>query len=72
MEIAKLEMKVEHLSQAIDELKATNKALLETIADIQKTLHEARGGWRVLMMVGGAGASIGSVITWVLNHITFK
>jgi hypothetical protein len=41
----------------------------KTLQDISKTLAEAQGGWKMMMMVGGFGAAIGSLIAWILNFI---
>jgi len=39
-----------------------------TLTAIDKTLSEARGGWKVLMLVGGAssvvGASLVQLVSW--------
>lgn len=39
---------------------------LEAITD---TLAEARGGWRTLLWIGGAAASIGGLVSWALAHL---
>jgi hypothetical protein len=41
----------------------------KALQDINKTLSEAQGGWKMMMMVGGFGAAIGSLIAWILNFI---
>ena len=44
----------------------------DTLAEIQKTLAEAKGGWRVMMAIGGGAATIGAAISFALSHIVFK
>lgn len=39
------------------------------IRAIRDTLQEAKGGWRVLMLVGGAGAAIGGLIVKLLPMV---
>ena len=39
------------------------------MADIKKMLSEARGGWKMLMMVGGLSAAGGAVVAKVLGWI---
>jgi hypothetical protein len=31
-------------------------------------LSEAKGGWRLLMGLGGAAATLGGIITWFATH----
>lgn len=35
---------------------------------MNQTLTEARGGWRMLMVVGGGMASIGAALSYILTH----
>lgn len=35
-------------------------------------LAAAKGGWRVMMLVGGAASSLGAGFTWVLQHLGGK
>lgn len=35
-------------------------------------LSQAKGGWRVMMLIGGAASSIGAGFTWVLQHLSGK
>ena len=37
----------------------------QSMSSIQQQLAEARGGWRILLMVGGASATVGAVIAKV-------
>jgi Na+/H+ antiporter NhaB len=47
----------------MDRLVADMDDIKKTLNDINSTLAEARGGWKVLMMVGGAGGALGAVVT---------
>lgn len=62
------------LTARVSALEATNQQLLETMqamreemATVNNTLSEAKGGWRVLMMVGGFGTVIGGMIAFAIN-----
>ena len=72
IDIGKLETEVAHLTKSVDELKASNGQLVKAINDIQRTLDEASGGWRMLMLMGGAGAAAGGLISWVLTNLRWK
>ena len=58
------------------DLDAQNKLLAlhmektdDLLREIQATLSEAKGGWRIMMMVGGAAGTIGGAIGWVFSHL---
>jgi prefoldin subunit 5 len=72
VDIGRLEAEVVHLTRSVDELKKSNAKMGETLEQIQRTLSEAKGGWRTMMWMGGAAASIGGVISWAATHITWR
>jgi hypothetical protein len=41
----------------------------KTLSDIEKTLSEAKGGWKMLMLLGGAGGVLGAALTQVLHSL---
>lgn len=63
-DFGRLEQQVESLTEQLQEVR-------NTLDQISQTLSEARGGWRTLMVLGGAAAGIGSALTWALSHIKF-
>lgn len=67
--IAVLETKVEAQGREIGELKDAIKELTKTVNDMRDTLTEARGGWKTLMLLGGASATFGGLLTWALEHV---
>lgn len=72
IDIGKLETEVAHLTKSVDELKTSNAQLVKALSDIQRTLDEASGGWRMLMLMGGAGAAAGGLISWLLTNLRWK
>jgi hypothetical protein len=71
-EFGRLQAQVETLIAS----DAEKTALLRTLADdmqaIRLQLAEARGGWRLLVMLGGASASVGGLATWAMQHFVGK
>lgn len=61
-DFGRLEQQVQQLTNQVSDLQ-------QTLTDIKSTLSEAKGGWRALMLLGGAGAAMGSILTWALQHI---
>lgn len=80
IEIAQLKLRVERAEQDIVDIKANDllfrKEVLDELKLIRSTLSEAKGGWRTLMKVGGAGLALttilGSAGAWLLNHVNWK
>lgn len=36
---------------------------------IQETLSEAKGGWKMMMLIGGSAGSAGAFIGWAFSHL---
>ncbi|HEX7891478.1 MAG TPA: hypothetical protein VF522_19155 [Ramlibacter sp.] len=67
------------LQAHVEQLLESNRLLTETVAtmstaiqSMQLQMAEAKGGWKVLMLLGGASASLGSAATWALSHFVGK
>lgn len=67
--IARLEATVTALAGSVIELKASQAQLAIQLSAIQTTLNEARGGWRVMMMVGGSAGTLGAALAWIVSHV---
>jgi len=67
-ELATHEAEIKHLQADMDKLVSDMEAIKSTLVEVQKTLSEAKGGWKVLMMLGGAGGVLGSAITQMVHH----
>jgi len=60
---------IEHLQKDMDKLMSDMAHVKQTLAAIQSTLSEATGGWKMLMLLGGAGGLFGSLITQVVHSL---
>lgn len=72
IDIAKLQVEVKHLTDGMAEMTKVMQVLAEKVEAISETLTEAKGGWRMLMLVGGAAGSVGAFLSWVATHVSFK
>lgn len=68
VDIARLQEQVSNLRRDVDDLRSAIHTLTSTISAMNTTLSEARGGWKLMMLLGGGAATFGSVITWVLTQ----
>ncbi|WP_165837523.1 hypothetical protein [Zavarzinia aquatilis] len=53
--LTRVETKVDNIEEELRTLKAD-------VREIKSLLTEARGGWRMLLLVGGAGAALGGLV----------
>jgi prefoldin subunit 5 len=73
-----LEGEVKALAQTLEAQNKTLAAQNETLArviqelgEVKTTLSEARGGWKLLMLISGASATAAGAVTWIAQHIRF-
>jgi hypothetical protein len=59
--------KISRMQVDIEELSVSIHLLNKTLIDISVTLSEAKGGWKMLMVVGGAGAALGSGLGYLIH-----
>jgi hypothetical protein len=72
VKLAVQENEIKHLQDDVDRLVRDMKDLKASVAEISRVLAEAKGGWQVLMVMGGVGAAFGSVIGWAIEHFSGK
>jgi hypothetical protein len=67
------------LQAQVEQLLESNRLLTEGVASMsvaiqamQLQMAEAKGGWKVLMLIGGASASVGGVISWLVTNFFSK
>lgn len=68
IDIARLEVEVGHLTKSVNDLQESNQQLTAKLDQVLITLSEARGGWKTLMIVGGAASSLGAGLAWLIQH----
>lgn len=63
---------IRHLQDDMDKLVTSVAAMQSTLTDINKTLSEAKGGWRVLMLIGGASGTVGAALVHLYQSIPWS
>lgn len=66
--IGRLQTEVAHLTQGMTDLQESNKELTAKLDQVLLALSEAKGGWKVMMLVGGAATTLGGLGTWAIQH----
>lgn len=67
--LAQLQVEVAYMKAAITRLDDSNSELQQKLDKVLAQLAEARGGWRTLMLLGGAAGSIGGGLTWLISQL---
>jgi prefoldin subunit 5 len=68
-ELATHTAEIKHLQSDMDKLVEDMKQVKACLGEIKATLSEARGGWKTLMIVGGASAAIGGLVANILHWL---
>ena len=58
---------IKHMQDDMDKMLESMKSMQVTLTSINATLSEAKGGWKVLMMVGGASGTVGAAIVQLIH-----
>jgi soluble cytochrome b562 len=66
-ELATHAAEIKHLQDGMDKLVADMDDIKKTLDAIQSTLSEAKGGWKILMLIGGASSVVGAGIVQVMH-----
>ena len=68
-ELATHSADIRHLQTDMDKMTKDMEEIKDAIREISKTLSEAKGGWKLLLVVGGIGASVATFVTWAIDMI---
>ncbi|MEY3760052.1 MAG: hypothetical protein RIR39_1543 [Pseudomonadota bacterium] len=68
-EVAEHGSDIKHLQTDLDKLSKDIEDIKKTLEAISKTLSEASGGWRILMLVGSGAATLGAIVSWLIDLI---
>lgn len=67
-EFGQMQGQVQALRSDMDRMMSDIADIKRSLASIGSQLSEAKGGWKVLLLVGGAAASLGGFVSWLLTH----
>ena len=67
-DVAAHDVEIKHLQDDMDRMVKEMAEIKKALNAIDRTLSEAKGGWKTLVVVGGVASSIGAVAAWIANH----
>jgi prefoldin subunit 5 len=59
---------IQHLQEDMDKMVKEMQEIKLAIQSINKTLSEAKGGWRLLMAIGGAASVVTGIVGLIIGH----
>ena len=59
---------IQHLQEDMDKMVKEMAEIKRSLAAIDRTLSEARGGWKTFLAIGGAGAALVELLQWIIQH----
>lgn len=68
-EFGRLQAQVETLIKSDAAKTDLLRDLSDNVTAMRLQMAEAKGGWRALMLIGGASATVGSALTWGWSHL---
>lgn len=69
MQLAQQAAQIESLQNGFSEMQTDMKALSANVSAIKEMMAEARGGWRMLLLIGGGIAALGAAMAGIAAFI---
>ncbi len=71
-QFGRLQAQVETLIESDKQKTELLQQLSDDMTAVRLQLAEANGGWKLLMLLGGGAATLGSGATWLIQHFMGK
>lgn len=69
VEFGEIKGAVSALQLQMSDLKSRQAVMDGKLDQVLTKLSEASGGWKTLMLLGGAAGSLGAALSWVIAHL---
>jgi hypothetical protein len=66
-EVATHASDIRHIQEDVSTMAKNMEAMQITLTAIDKTLSEAKGGWKMLMIIGGVSGTVGAGLVQVAH-----
>ena len=71
-ELATHASNIEHLQEDMDKMVKEMAEIKTTLQNIERTLSEAKGGWKTLMAIGGGVSLVTGIIGVIVGYWSSK
>ncbi len=68
-ELAEHGNEIRHIQEDMDKVIRDMDEIKIALRKISETLSEAKGGWKMLMLVGGCGAALGTFVSQLIDFL---
>ena len=58
---------IKHMQEDMEKMLEQMKVMQATLSAINTTLSEAKGGWKMLLMIGGASGAAGAILVKLIH-----
>jgi hypothetical protein len=72
VEFGEIKGAVASLQAQLADMKAKQALIDQKLDLVLDRLSEARGGWKLLVALGGAASTLGAGLTWIATHAAGK
>ena len=72
IQIARLDERFANMKQEFVKLEKKVDDMDEKLDKVLEALNGAKGGWKLMMFIGGLAATLAGIVAWSLDHITLK
>lgn len=66
--VSEAQIDIAVLQSRYAEMERRLEHIEKSLANVERMLTEAKGGWRVMMILGGGAATLGGLLTWFFTH----
>ena len=68
-EFGRLQAEVAELRRDQEQMMHLLAKMTEDVSAMREQMAEARGGWKLMMALGGAAATLGGFVSWAATHV---
>jgi prefoldin subunit 5 len=71
-ELAVHETEIKHIQEDMDRMMRDIDEIKQSLAGINRTLSEAKGGWKTMMAVAGLASAVAAVLGFFTHYLLGK
>jgi hypothetical protein len=65
-------VEIKHIQDDMDKMAADIADIRKSLYEINKTLSEAKGGWKTMMMVAGFASAVSGTLGFLIHYFSGK